>query len=297
MDRLDRYRVFLRLVETGSFTRSADSLGLPRSTVSAAIQELEKQVGARLLHRTTRRVTPTEDGLSFYARCQTMLVEAEAVENMFRLQQGGPSGTVRIDVPGRIGRLLIAPALPDFLARFPDIDVVLGTTDRAVNLVEEGMDCALRVGNLPDSRLIGRKLGDIALINVAAPSYLAAHGTPLTPEDLPSHIAVGYASPSTGRLEDWEWMQDGVLTRLPMRSRVTVNNAEAYIACALAGMGLIQIPAYDVAGHFERGELVEVMPEHRAQSMPLTLLYPHKHITPQVQVFCDWLTELLQGRL
>lgn len=293
MDRIELYKVFARVVECSNFTRAADSLGMPRSSVSAAIQELEERVGTRLLHRTTRKVSTTEDGIVFYGRCTQIVDEIEDVENLFR-RNATPFGKLKVDVPGRIGRLIVAPALPEFLARHPGIDVSMGVTDRAVDLIEDGLDCVLRVGPLDDSGLISRKIGKLPLINVASPAYLEQHGRPQTPADLAAHWAVNYASPSTGRIENWEWIEQGAIRSVPMRARVTVNGAEAYIACCLAGLGLIQIPAYDVASHLRNGELVEIMPGHRAESMAMTLLYPHRrNLSPRLQLFADWLEILL----
>lgn len=298
MDRIDLFRIFSRVVECASFTRAADTLGVPRSSVSTAVQELEERVGARLLHRTTRRVSPTRDGTAFYERCQRVIADVEDAENLFRQTAAQPSGRLRIDVPGRIGRLIIAPALPEFLDLYPRIDVDLGVTDRAVNLVEDSVDCVLRVGPLSDSGLIARPIGRLPLVNVASPAYLARHGTPQAPDELGDHWAVNYASPTSGRIEDWEWIEDGKLCTVPVRGRVTVNSAEAYIACCLAGLGLIQIPAYDVQHHLEAGELVDVMPGHRAAPMPMTLLYPHRqHLSRRLLVFADWLEALLRRRI
>lgn len=297
MDRIDLFRIFARVVECASFTRAADTLGMPRSSVSAAVQELEGRVGARLLHRTTRVVSPTQDGSAFYERCLHLITDVEETENIFR-QSTAPAGRLRVDVPGRIGRLIIAPALPVFLDEYPEIDVDLGVTDRAVNLIEESVDCVLRVGSLADSGLIARSIGELQLINVASPTYVKRQGMPETPDDLRNHLAVNYASPSSGRVEAWEWGENGVLRSTPMRGRVTVNSAEAYIACCLAGLGLIQIPAYDVRRHIEAGELVEVMPDYRAEPMPMTLLYPHRqHLSRRLQVFADWLESLLKREL
>lgn len=298
MDRIDLFRIFARVVEQASFTRAADTLGIARSSVSAAVQELEGRVGARLLYRTTRKVSPTQDGVAFYERCQRVIADVEDTENLFRQTSARPSGKLRIDVPGRIGRLIVAPALPGFLDDYPEIDIDLGVTDRTVNLVEDGVDCVLRVGSLGDSGLIARPIGRLPLINVASPAYLALHGTPRTPDDLRDHRAINYASPSSGRVEDWEWLENGTLHRMQMQGRVTVNSAEAYIACCLAGLGLIQIPAYDVRGHLEAGELVEIMPHHRAEPMPMALLYPHRqHLSRRLQVFADWLEALLRRQL
>lgn len=298
MDRIDLFRVFARVVECANFTRAADTLGMPRSSVSAAIQELEGRVGARLLHRTTRKVTPTQDGAALYERCLRLIADVEETENLFRHSIVGPSGTLRVDMPGRIGRLIVAPALPEFLERYPQISVELGVTDRAVNLIEERVDCVLRVGTLSDSGLAARAIGDLPLINVASPAYLARHGVPRTPADLERHRLVNYASPSNGRVAPWEWVEGDEVKRVALRARVTVNSAEAYIACCLAGLGLIQIPAYDVNAHLRAGELVEVLPDHRAAPMPMTLLYPHRqHLSRRFQVFAEWLEALLRAKV
>ncbi len=295
MDRIDLLRIFTRVVERGSFTRAADMLGLPRSSVSVAIQDLEARLGTRLLHRTTRKVSATQDGLTLYARSQRLVSDFEETESLFRQTIVSPAGKLRIDMPGRIGRLIVAPALPDFLARYPQIDIDMGVTDRAVDLVENSIDCVLRVGPLGDSGLIARFIGDLPLINVASPAYLASHGVPESPADLDAHLAIAYASPSNGRIEPWEWIEHGETLTQTLRSRVVVNSAEAYIACCLAGLGLIQIPAYDVRTHLATGELVEVMPGHRAAAMPMTLLFPHRQpLSRRLQVFADWLEDQLR---
>jgi DNA-binding transcriptional LysR family regulator len=295
MDRVELFRVFARVVECASYTRAADMLGLPRSSVSAAVMELEQRVGVRLLHRTTRRVAPTLDGQAFYERCIRVIEDVEETEALFRSSAAATTGRIRIDVPGRIGRLIIAPALPEFLTQYPGVEIELGVTDRAINLVEDSVDCVLRVGPLRDSSMIGRPVGDLVLINVASPAYLVMRGKPATPADLAGHVAVNYASPSTGRIEPWEWVEEGEVKTTTLPGQVTVNNAEAYIACCLAGMGLIQIPAYDVKHHIASGELVEVMTGYRAEPMPMTLLYPHRqHLSRRLQAFIDWLLPLLR---
>lgn len=298
MDRIDELRIFIRLAESQSFTRTADLLHMPRSTVSMALQDLEQRVGARLLQRTTRQVSLTEDGSAFYERALRLLADYEETESLFRQSTAKPGGRLRINVPGRLGRLIIAPALPGFFALYPDIEIDMGVTDRTVDLVQEGIDCVIRVGPLADSSLVSRRIGDLSLLNCASPSYLARHGTPRSIADLKHHIAVNYASPASGRTEDWEYVEGGKPHMLKLASRVTVNNAEAYIACCLAGLGLMQIPAYDVRAHLGAGELVEVMSDLRAAPMPITLLYPHRqHASRRLQVFLDWVTALLMKQL
>ncbi|KAG1546299.1 hypothetical protein G6F50_013651 [Rhizopus delemar] len=201
MDRIDRFRIFTRVVECASFTRAADQLGLPRSTVSAAIAELEQRLGTRRLQRSTRRVSTTHDGDVFHARCLRLIAEGEDAESLFRQDDAQPVGLLKIDVPSRIGRRILAPALPDFFARYPQVELDLGMTDRAVNLIEDGCDAVLRVGQLSDSRLVARTLGQLDFVNVAAPAYLREHGVPQHPADLQQHRAVNYASPTTARVE------------------------------------------------------------------------------------------------
>jgi len=298
MDRIELFRIFARVVDCSSFTRAADLLDMPRTSVSAAVRELEGRVGARLLHRTTRKVSPTQDGMALYEQCTRIVADVEEVEGLFRQTSSRPSGKIRIDVPGRIGRLIIAPALPGFLDAYPEIDIDLGVGDRAIDLVEEGVDCVLRVGKLADSGLIARAIGKLPLINTASPAYLERFGTPVTPADLGDHWAVNYASPTTSRVDRWQWIEASSERSWPMRGRVTVNSAEAYIACCLSGLGLIQIPTYDVRRHLEDGTLVEVMPDHRAAAMPMSLLYPHRrHLTRRLQVFANWLEQLLRKEL
>ena len=294
MDRIELYRVFVRVVDCAGFTRAANQLNLPRSTVSEAVRTLEQRLGTRLLHRTTRQVTPTQDGLLFHARCQQLIADADEAEQLFRQSPQALSGRIKVDVPGRIGRLIIAPALPTFLQAFPQIDVELGMTDRSIDLIEDGVDCALRVGPLQDSRLVARSMGQLPLINVASPAYVERHGLPTHPSQLGTHWGVLYASPGNGRVEAWEWRENGVLRSQPLAGRVTVNSAEAYIACCIAGLGMIQIPAYDVRAELAAGSLLEVMPAYRADPMPMHLLFPHRrHPSQRLRVFVDWLQQVL----
>jgi len=298
MDRIDLLQVFVRVAETGSFTRAADRLGLPRASVSTAVQQLETRLGSRLLHRTTRRVGLTPDGEVMLERARALVADMEDMEQQFLPARGQVSGRLKVDVPSRIARRLIAPALPDFFALHPAIELELGSSDRAVDLVLEGIDCALRVGPLANSSLVARPLGHFTLINCASPAYLQRHGTPRTPADLPEHVAVNYASPTSGRAAPWEWLRDGETSTLRMRSQVAANNAETYIACALAGLGLIQIPAYDVREHLASGELVEVLPDARAEPLPVQLVYPHRrNLSRRMQAFAGWLETVLADAL
>jgi len=300
MDKLDQYRIFVQVAEMGSFIKAAYVLGLPRATVSAAIQQLEEKLEIRLLNRTTRQVSLTVDGVLFLQRVRPLLADADDVEQLFQSNEQQVSGQLRIDVPSRIARRLIAPALPDLLRRYPQLHLVMGSADRAIDLVQEGVDCAVRVGTLQDSSLVVRSLGFIGLINCASPSYLNEYGLPRTPEDLlKGHWMVGYASPSGGRELPWEFIDAaGKTQNLMVRSRLVVNNAESYIAACRAGIGLIQIPRFDVQHFVDRGELIEVIPTLLAAPMPVSLLYPHRNQrSRRLVVFMDWFSELIAPHL
>lgn len=300
MDRFEQYRVFVQVAEMGSFIKAAHALELPRASVSAAIQQLESQVGTRLLHRTTRQVRLTADGTQLLERVRPLLVDVEEIDLLFQVSQRQVSGQLQIDVPSRIARRLITPALPALLRRHPRLRLLLGSNDRAIDLVQEGVDCAVRIGTLSDSSLVLRPLGTIALINCAGPAYLRDHGVPELPADLGAgHWMVGYASPTTGRELPWEYLSDnGVKHTVEVPSQVVVNNAESYIACCRAGLGLIQIPRFDVQDLLVSGELVEVMPAYRAAPMPVSLLYPHRRQrSRRLAVFLDWFEELMLSHL
>ncbi|MCD4501347.1 LysR family transcriptional regulator [Chromobacterium vaccinii] len=291
-------RVFAAVVDCGGFTRAAQQLQLPRATVSSAVQQLEAQLGARLLHRTTRRVQLTLDGGTFYERCQQLLADFDELESLFSQQGASPRGKLRIDVPGPIGRQVLAPALPAFFRLYPDIELELGVTDRPVDLIQEGVDCVIRVGALAESRLVARRIGMLPQGNYASPDYLAAFGAPASPDELAGHRAVNYASPSTGKVFAWEYLQDGERRELALKSQVSVNQVESYIACALAGLGMIQLPRYDAEPHVAAGRLMEVLAGWPPPAMPVSVLYPHRrHLSRRVQVFVEWASALLRERL
>lgn len=300
MDRFDQYRVFAQVAEMGSFIKAAHALEVPRASISAAIQQLEAQLGVRLLHRTTRQVRVTPDGEQLLDRIRPLLSEVEDIDQLFQASQRQASGRLIIDAPSRIARRLIAPSLPGLLRRHPRLQLILGSSDRAIDLVKEGVDCAVRVGALNDSSLVVRPLGHIALVSCVSPGYLREHGEPQRPEDLPGgHWAVGYATPKSRKGMPWEYLSsNGTEQFLDVPSRVIVNNAESYIACCLAGLGLIQIPRFDVQHLLDSGRLVEVMPGSRAASMPVSLLYPHRRQrSRRMVVFHEWFEALMQPHL
>lgn len=295
MDRIDQLRIFVRVAQSGGFSVAAEQLGLPRPTVSLAIQQLEARLGARLFNRTTRRVSLTQDGEALLERSQPLVADAEELEQLFRPQARALQGRLRVDLPSRIARRQVVPALPAFFARHPGIELDLRSNDRTVDLVHEGMDCALRVGEMPSSSLVARPLGALRLIHCASPAYLARHGTPAQPSDLPQHLAVHYGTQTGARGAPWQWLEGGHCHTLTLPSQVAANNAETYIACCLAGLGLIQIPAFDVRDHLAAGELVEVLADWPPPAMPVQIVYPHRrHLSRRVQVFSDWLQGVMQ---
>lgn len=296
MDHLQAMRIFARVAHLGSFTKAAEQLQLPRPTVSNAVQYLEKHLRVRLLQRTTRRVALTAEGATYYERCTRLLADLDDAETLFDDTGAAPRGVIRVDLPERFALNKVIPALPDFHARYPELRVVLSTTDRFVDLVSDGIDCAVRVGVLSDTSLVARRVGVMAQINCASPAYLARYGTPRSPEDLPDHVAVGYLSSRTGRELDWEYadMDSGALQTVKMRSVVAVNSSQAYLACCIAGLGLIQVPRDGLAPLLEDGSLVEVLPEWHAAPLPVSVMFPNgRHLAPRVRIFVDWLAQTL----
>ena len=297
MDRLQTLSIFARVAEMESFTAAARSLGIPKATASNAVQQLEARLAARLLHRTTRRVSLTHDGAAFYERCKDLIADADEMETMFQKSGEALAGRIRVDLSSRMARFTVIPALPKFLAAHPSLELELGSTDRAVDLVREGYDCVVRGGALAESGLVVRRAGELVLVNCASPGYLRAHGRPKGLRDLERHFLVHYVSTLGGRPDGWEYEESGEWKELPMRGQVTVNNAEAYVAAAIAGLGLIQTPRSSLEEELRSGRLVEVLPRLRARPMPVSILYPHRRqLSRRVRVFMDWLEALLKEK-
>ncbi len=289
MDRLDVMRLFTRIVERHSFTLAAQDLELPRSTATEAIKQLEARLGVRLLQRTTRHVRSTLDGEAYYRRCLAILGEIEEAEGAFKDTK--PRGLLRVDVHGTLARHFLLPALPDFLAQYPDLQLHLSEGDRLVDLVREGIDCVLRVGDLQDSAMIGRRVALLPEVTCAAPAYLARHGVPEGIDALDDgHRMIGFLSSATGAMLPLEFMVDGALRNVSLPATLCVAAAESYIAAARLGLGLIQAPRYHLAADLAAGTLLEVLPQWPPSSTPVSLLYPHRRqLSPRVRVFIDWI--------
>lgn len=298
MNRLDAMQVFVRVAELASFTRAAESLGLPKASVSTAVQQLETALGARLLQRTTRRVALSQDGLAFYERCKDLLADMDELQSMF--QQGPRSlrGRLRVDMPSGVARYFVIPQLPAFLAEHPHLDIELSSTDRRVDLVREGFDCVLRIGLSAEPHLIARPLGRLRMANCASPAYLREYGTPQTIDDLASHRLIHYVPTLGAKPEGFEYPHGDGYANVPMAGALSVNNAEAYEAACLAGLGLIQAPEVGLRHLVLQGSLVEVLPSLRAERMPVALLYPNRrNLSKRVQVFMQWLEDVLRPYL
>jgi LysR family transcriptional regulator for bpeEF and oprC len=286
--------VFARVVQARSFSKAAETLELPRSAVTATVQRLEAHLQTRLLQRTTRRVSPTPEGEEYYLRCVEILAAVEQVDESLReLSTRQPRGTLRIDMPGALARNLVLPRLGEFRAAYPDIKLALSLNNRVTDLALEGMDCALRVGQLQDSTLIGRPLGNMRFVTCASPAYLSRRGTPRTIDDLAQHDLVVYFSGRTGRPLDWDFVVGAGLVKIDVNSTVSVNDPEANVVCGLTGLGLIQAGAYQVRSYLADGSLVEVLAESRPAPLPVSLLYPFKRLAPpKLRVFSEWVTQL-----
>ncbi|WP_043307074.1 LysR family transcriptional regulator [Pseudomonas sp. ML96] len=295
MDRFHAMRAFVRVAELASFTRAADSLGQPKASVSLLVQQLENQLGARLLHRTTRRVSLTQDGQACYERCKDLLADAEEIEAMFQQEASQLRGRLRVDMNQAVARDLVLPHLADFLHAHPKLELELSCTDHRVDLIREGFDCVVRVGGQVEPGLIARSLGHMEQINCASPAYLQRFGTPRSLDDLAAHRLVHYVPSLGARADGWEYQQDGENRSLDMPGALTVNSTDAYSQACLAGLGLIQVPRVGVLPYLADGRLVEVLPEYRAAPMSVFLLYPHRrNLSKRVQVFMDWLAGLIR---
>jgi len=295
MDRLATLELFVRIVDRGSFSAAAADCGVSRPVATAAINELEKRLGTRLLQRSTRHVQPTAEGEAYYRRCVAILTDLEDAD---RAASGVVAGVVRVDAPGYFARTAILPALPEFLSRHPGIAVHIGEGERFVDLIREGVDCVVRAGELTDSDMAARRLGVLKEITVASPHYLKKHGVPATPDDLDGHYMVGFVSSRTGRPLPLEFTRDGRAIEVNLPARVLVNGADASAAAARLGMGLAQAPRYRFAEDLASGALVEVLPDFPPTPMPLSVLYPsNRQLSPRVRVFIDWLVETVGPRI
>jgi len=291
MDQVKAMKVFVRIYERSSFTLAADDLNLPRATLTHTLNQFEAWLGVRLLERSTRKVRPTLDGEAYYPRCVQLLAELEEAELAFR--SVAPKGRLRVDMHGTLARNFVIPALPQFMAQYPDIELSISEADRFVDLITEGVDCVLRAGTLADSSLIGRRVANLRQITCASPAYLRQYGEPKSLDDLSQHRAVNYVSRTTAKLYPFEFMVDGELREVAIDGAISVFGAEIYAASAIAGLGLIQCPYYRMETQIQQGLIQEILTATPPPSMPISVLYPHnRHMSPRIRVFVDWLAEV-----
>jgi LysR family transcriptional regulator for bpeEF and oprC len=284
----------VQVVDAGGFTKAADSMRLPKATVSTLVRDLETTLAVKLLNRTTRQISLTADGAVYYERCVSILADVRDAEHVLSKTHASPSGRLRVDVPASLGRRLILPALGEFFRRYPDINIEVGCSDRPVDLIEEGVDCALRGGDLADSTMIARRVGSVRLVTCASPDYLARHGSPMHPQDLMQHQCINYFSSRTGKICEWDFARMDEKLQLKVPGRVALNDSDACLDACLSGLGIAQMASYSVQPHLESGKLALILDDWCVGAIPLHVIYPqNRHLSAKVRVFVEWVAELL----
>lgn len=297
MKNLEPLVIFARVAELKSFTQAAESLGIQKGRASMVVRELEQELGATLLHRTTRSVQLTEDGRAFYARARDLLAEADDLRSMFTASGMPLKGKLRVDMPAILAQSVVIPALPQLLEAHPELEVELSSSDRRVDLVQEGFDCVVRLGPIVDETLIARPLGHLRMINAASPAYLNRFGVPETLEDLlnQKHRMVHYIRNFGAKPDGWEYPSDDGYKSLMLPGAVTVNSVPAYHDAGLAGLGLIQGGYPSLLTHIQRGALIEILPDLRPEPITASFVVAHRrNLSPRVRAFMTWTEEVLK---
>jgi len=296
MDQIQAMRIFVRVVEAGTFTRAADSLSLPKATVTKHVQALEERLRVKLLNRTTRRVTVTPDGAAYYDRTVRLLTDLDDIEASMTNARANPRGRLRIDVGTSVAQLLIIPQLAEFHARYPDIQVDLGVSDRTVDLIGDNVDCVIRGGELSDQSLVARRIGNLEFITAAAPAYLERKGTPTHPLEIEEkHASVIYFSPQSGRHYPLEFRRGDESIDITGPYQLSVNEANAYVTSIVAGLGIGQITSWQAQRYLASGALVQLLPDWTQPLLPVYVVYPpNRHLSAKVRAFVDWAAELFQ---
>jgi len=291
MDRLKAMQTFVRIVEANSYTKAAETLDLPRAALTATIQKLEAYLGTQLLQRTTRTLSLTSDGAAYFRHCLAILAAVDEAEAPFRTSdKTSPKGRLRVELGGGVGRRVVLPRIGEFRRAYPEVELSLNLSEQMADLVREGVDCAVRVGELQDSSLVARQVGTMRYVTCAAPAYLSLAGVPQTLEDLAQHTAIMHFSGRTGRPFDWIFAEAGAVRKVDMASSLATNDAEGYVALALQGLGLVQVGTYLVSSHLASGALVEVLRDFPTAPSPVSLVYPQGRMaSPKLQVFARWL--------
>jgi len=296
MDRFDAMQAFVRVVESGSFTKAADTMHVSKTTVTQLVQQLEARLRVKLLHRTTRRVQVTADGAAYYERAVRLLADMDDAETSLSSASAAPRGRLRVDVPSPLARLILVPALPGFHAQYPDIQLDMGVSDRMVDLLGDNVDCVVRGGEIQDQSLIARRVGDLQLGVYAAPAYLARAGMPAHPKDLEDshHRVVGFLWSRSGKTFPYAMRRGAEDVRIQGRYVLAVDDGNAYQAAGLAGMGILWLPHYIAQPHLGTGELVRLFQDWELDTMPLYVAYPpNRHVSAKARVFIDWVAALM----
>lgn len=294
MDKFQAMSLFVRVVETGGIGRAAESLRIPKATATTLIQNLEASLGSKLLNRTTRRVSVTPDGAAYYTRAVAILAEVREAEEALSQRSAAPHGRVRVDAPTLIARSVIVPALPRFFERYPDINLALACNERHFDLVAEGIDCALWIGEVDDPNLVARRVGFLYFTTCAAPSYIAARGVPAHPRDLVRHRCINHFSPATGETVEWVFSKDGERVQAVFPGYLALEDENSYVSAAEAGLGIAQMPAFVVKEAMERGALDLVLADWLPEPAPLHVVYPqNRHLSRRVRAFVDWLSTVI----
>jgi DNA-binding transcriptional LysR family regulator len=296
MDRFDALQAFVRVVEAGSFTKAAQTLHMSKTTVTQLVQQLEARLRVKLLNRTTRQVKVTEDGVAYYQRVSQVLADLEDADSSVSRASAQPKGRLRVDVPSPLARMLLMPALPAFHARYPDIQLDMGVSDRNVDVIRDNVDCVVRGGELTDLSLTARRVGDLALGIYAAPSYLAQAGRPSHPRELEAthHRIVGFLRSSRGTVAPVEMKSERERVTVQGRYVVAVDDGNAYLAAGLAGMGVLWVPRYMADPHVKLGELQPLFESWNLEPMPLYVAFPpNRHVSAKLRAFMDWIGEVM----
>jgi DNA-binding transcriptional LysR family regulator len=297
MDQLAAMRAFMRVVEAGSFTKAAASLETPKPTVTKLIQTLEQHLRTKLLNRTTRRVTVTPDGAAYYERALRLIADLDELDSSMAAAQTSPKGKLRIDMSGAVAQAFVIRALPDFFARYPDIEIDFGVSDRQTDLIGENVDCVIRVGELIDQSLIARKVADMPMVTVAAPSYLERFGEPKHPAEIETkHQVVSFLSTRTGRQIAMEFARGEERLEIRGRHRVALNEGNSYVMAAAAGMGIAQSPYFMAEPDLAEGRLKLILTDWTTSPLPMHVVYPpNRHLSNKLRVFVDWIAVQLAG--
>jgi len=295
MDQLTAMRVFLRVVETGNFTRASASLNMPKATVTNLIQGLEAHLRTKLLNRTTRRVLVTPDGALYYERAARLLSDLDELDGSLSSAQSLPKGRLRVETASAFANVIIIPALPEFHKKYPDIQIDLGVSDRTVDYLAENVDCAIRAGTLTDQSLIARRITEMKFISCASREFLARHAVPQHPTDLEKNCyVVGYFLPKTGQQMPFHFRRGNEEIEVNGRYTVAANESTTYLAAARAGFGIIQAPLFMVRDDLSAGTLVPVLTDWEVDATPIYLVYPpNRHLSSRLRVFADWVVKVV----